>query len=395
MDVPSTLPESGSQIPQQHPTAENQPIETWSRPKSVTAACERCRRRKIRCDGDTPCATCRRFSIVCIRHRKGEAQLVLEKRIQELEAQVARLSAILSGSQNDPVAEDSLLVPPLPIDLSPTDSMSSAFGYPAVDPRVPHGAAPPLDVPRIQIVECANITGMPMAISPPGVPVASRSSTMSATMDTRLMLTQLGTNLSPPLSVSSSPTWEARSSVSPGSFALPSPSRRSSASSLVLDTTFDLPDVLFSEAGDSLMKVPGIGVSTSDEDLGNFTALTCAEADGLLDFICDKAPGLGVPLSRDSLQASFNIICDHSETPTPVNFCSASMARFQVYMAMAAALRLRADLRGGEKSMLANCYRLALEQIQSSQFWTQPLAYEAALLMVLFARATQESSNLG
>ncbi|PLN86179.1 hypothetical protein BDW42DRAFT_109190 [Aspergillus taichungensis] len=394
MDVPPPSPESNSQIPQQHLTVENQPVGTWSRPKSVAAACERCRRRKIRCDGDTPCATCRRFSIDCIRHRKGAAHVVLEGRIQELEAQVATLSAILSRSQNGSVVENLLLMPPLPTHPSPTDSMSSTFGYPAVGPDVHHGAVPPLDIPRIQIVECANMNAMPMTMSPSGVPVASRSSTMSAIMDTRLMPTQLGINLSPPLSASSSPTWEAQSALSPGSFAMPSPSRRSSASSLALDTNFDLPDCFSSEAGDSLLQVQGFGVSAFGDELEHFNLTTRAEADGLLNFICDRAPGLGVPLSRESLQASLNIVYDH-ETLTPTNPCSVSMARFQVYMAMAAALRLRSDVRGEENPMLGNCYRLALEQIQSSQFWTQPLAYGAAMLIVLFARATQESSGLG
>ena len=40
------------------------------RKKSVSNACERCRRRKIRCDGNTPCATCNRFSLPCVRTQK-------------------------------------------------------------------------------------------------------------------------------------------------------------------------------------------------------------------------------------------------------------------------------------------------------------------------------------
>lgn len=46
-------------------------VKDWQpRRKSVSNACERCRRRKIRCDGDTPCATCKRFSLQCIRTQK-------------------------------------------------------------------------------------------------------------------------------------------------------------------------------------------------------------------------------------------------------------------------------------------------------------------------------------
>jgi hypothetical protein len=46
-------------------------VKDWQpRRKSVSNACERCRRRKIRCDGDTPCATCKRFSLHCMRTQK-------------------------------------------------------------------------------------------------------------------------------------------------------------------------------------------------------------------------------------------------------------------------------------------------------------------------------------
>jgi hypothetical protein len=46
-------------------------IKDWQpRKKSVSNACERCRRRKIRCDGETPCATCKRFTLQCVRTQK-------------------------------------------------------------------------------------------------------------------------------------------------------------------------------------------------------------------------------------------------------------------------------------------------------------------------------------
>ena len=46
-------------------------VKDWQpRRKSVSNACERCRRRKIRCDGDTPCSTCKRFSQHCMRTQK-------------------------------------------------------------------------------------------------------------------------------------------------------------------------------------------------------------------------------------------------------------------------------------------------------------------------------------
>lgn len=40
---------------------------TKQKRKAVAVACERCRRRKIRCDGFQPCATCARFAVRCVR----------------------------------------------------------------------------------------------------------------------------------------------------------------------------------------------------------------------------------------------------------------------------------------------------------------------------------------
>jgi hypothetical protein len=35
------------------------------RRKTTVTACDRCRRRKIRCDGERPCQTCARFGVRC------------------------------------------------------------------------------------------------------------------------------------------------------------------------------------------------------------------------------------------------------------------------------------------------------------------------------------------
>ncbi|KAL1632875.1 hypothetical protein SLS58_011306 [Diplodia intermedia] len=76
----------------------HQPHRWRPRTKSVSNACERCRRRKIRCDGDAgPCSTCVRFCVACVRPPKLKdrmglgAHRALATRIQQLEAQLAEM----------------------------------------------------------------------------------------------------------------------------------------------------------------------------------------------------------------------------------------------------------------------------------------------------------------
>jgi hypothetical protein len=61
-------------------------VKDWQpRRKSVSNACERCRRRKIRCDGETPCSTCKRFTIQCVRTQKPKevvaSSVAIRKRV--------------------------------------------------------------------------------------------------------------------------------------------------------------------------------------------------------------------------------------------------------------------------------------------------------------------------
>jgi hypothetical protein len=70
---PSTILKGPASLPAADGPSRFSPttVRDWQpRRKSVSNACERCRRRKIRCDGDTPCATCRRFMLQCVRTQK-------------------------------------------------------------------------------------------------------------------------------------------------------------------------------------------------------------------------------------------------------------------------------------------------------------------------------------
>lgn len=66
--------------------------------KRVAQACDQCRRRKSRCDGGLDCSACKLVGLQCsygdtTKQARGPSYVAhLEKRIQELEVQVARLA---------------------------------------------------------------------------------------------------------------------------------------------------------------------------------------------------------------------------------------------------------------------------------------------------------------
>ncbi|KEF63131.1 uncharacterized protein A1O9_01107 [Exophiala aquamarina CBS 119918] len=85
--TPAMTKGSGSPSPQ--PSSQNAAINRRSRKNSVQMACERCRRRKIKCSGlPGPCSTCRSLGTVCHDpvKRRDRAQSLLENRIQRLES---------------------------------------------------------------------------------------------------------------------------------------------------------------------------------------------------------------------------------------------------------------------------------------------------------------------
>ncbi|KAF2108052.1 hypothetical protein BDV96DRAFT_693002 [Lophiotrema nucula] len=161
-------------------------VRDWQpRRKSVSNACERCRRRKIRCDGDTPCATCKRFSLPCIRTQKpreaiaSEHQAALESRIHQLEAQVAahvsspthgsdgariqQLEAQLAAHVSTPIhgmegMDQSLMGTPTSIDWqSPPPHLSLDTSFPGgfgSQTDLDLGSFSASSIPSIAITEC-------------------------------------------------------------------------------------------------------------------------------------------------------------------------------------------------------------------------------------------------
>ncbi|KAL2812736.1 hypothetical protein BJX63DRAFT_239049 [Aspergillus granulosus] len=394
MNVPRTSAESGQHLPQ-HPnaTAESGP----GRGKTVTTACERCRRRKIRCDGETPCATCRRFRINCVRIQKNDTH-ALETRVRQLEAQIAELTSGLAGVQpQDPNVPVS---PQWTPDIRLITDFSSPGPALAIDQQFsPFAGSPssPIEIPSIQVVDYADASSpvSPVSISPsssphPLVPVLPKH--MPDSMETGLRPTNTGATMSPPITACPSPNYTANPYLSPRSVPGPSRSRSSSVSSLGLDYDWasapgDLPVSSFAESnlGASMFEM----VPSVSEVAAPWTP-TRFESETLLDKYFDRTQGYSIPVTRSKLFEFLDLL-DH---PRPSSSgrelpCSVSMARFHVYMAMAIGLRMEMEGRATTIHLLHNCYRMALEEARSPLFWAQPYGVEAAMLVMIFAQVSR------
>ncbi|KAL2841862.1 hypothetical protein BJY01DRAFT_236224 [Aspergillus pseudoustus] len=395
MNVPRTSAESGQHHPQHpHAAAESGP----GRGKTVTTACERCRRRKIRCDGETPCATCRRFGIKCVRIQKNDTH-ALETRVRQLEAQIAELTSGLPQDAN-------ALASPQP--WTPDVRLMTDFGSPgpalSVDqPFSPFAGNPssPIEIPSIQVVDYADSASpvSPVSLSPspslhPLVPVLPK--TISDGLETRLRpTTSTGPTVSPPMTAYPSPNFTTMPYLSPRSVPGPSRSRSSSVSSLNLDYDWasasgDLPVSGFAESnlGASMFEmVPRISESAAAWTLTRF------ESETLLDKYFDRTQGYSIPVDRSKLFEFLDLI-DLPQLPSSGHDlpCSVSMARFHVYMAMAIGLRMETAERATTIHLLHTCYRMALDEARAPTFWTQPFGVEAAMLVMIFAQVSSQET---
>ncbi|KAG9241013.1 hypothetical protein BJ878DRAFT_253706 [Calycina marina] len=71
----------------------NRPVAKIRGPARVRAACDRCRMKKVKCDGDTPCLRCMQDSVVCTANKKvpTDAKAASTEYIRSMEAQQGRL----------------------------------------------------------------------------------------------------------------------------------------------------------------------------------------------------------------------------------------------------------------------------------------------------------------
>lgn len=374
---------------------------SWSpRPKPVIIACERCRRRKIRCDGETPCATCRRFSLNCIRSRRGsESQAALEDRVKQLEQRIVELSTDHSNkrvSQSDANKRTGRPSPPslhLFTDLAPSKSDS----HDSFRQHFPDGSPSGLDIPRIEVVDFENNMFPKSLPSSPYLPpsISETPNPLASGPDGRLLPPNFGLNLSPPMSVCSSLSYDTTPHLFPANFVESPISRRSSFSSSGLDFDYSVPDFPMCDISGEEGGASNFSLFSDYDNSNCHSRPTSLEIEALLDLFIQRTPGSAYPFGRDMLEIFLHITENPSQGLNQQPAYPVSMATFHVYMAMAIALRMKADRRSRESQLLEACYRLAVEQIRSHNFWSQPLSGEAAILLMLFSQASQQSVRQG
>ncbi|KAK9320023.1 putative c6 zinc finger domain protein [Lipomyces orientalis] len=375
------------------------PARSRHRIKSVPNACERCRRRKIRCDGHLPCSTCRRFSVACVRlpKQKSETHAALEDRIQRLEAKLAEMKASQPGSVATNMSAhlprlsvtETASQPSLRVDTS-FEFTPWSDSFDELASAAPNSAPP--DIPMIQI--------SPWALSPPTM---LSPATSSPCLTARFLTPEpcagfqpmLGSELSPPTATSTmsspisatlSPTWHSPPQQDPREYLNREDSnvRRRRPSRRVSVSSFDSHD---SESAGPENEGQSRIVTECD---GSTMIPTRFEAETLSDIFFAGVGSHDCPINRSSFQRCLDLVYDQPGSsdefrPHQTSY-SSRMAKFHVYMTMAIALRMKAYDGDIDTNLLDNCYQLAiLQQTASYRFWEQSGAVEAALLIALFA----------
>ncbi|KAF2793195.1 hypothetical protein K505DRAFT_306221 [Melanomma pulvis-pyrius CBS 109.77] len=408
-------------------------VTDWQpRRKSVSNACERCRRRKIRCDGNTPCATCNRFSLPCHRSQKprevvaSEHQAALESRIHQLEAQLAAhvntpMHGMESIDQNVMAAAGSSNFdwqspPPLTLDTN--------FSTPySPDNDLDLGSFSAGSMPSIAITECE-----PTSFASPSSPVPSfwsDSSTRPSSPDQpptsapKLAPPSRTQTFSPPIAPHNAPSWEFMAGGGSGQLKPHAPSqnlsRRTSASSLSQESE---------EEGESDVDMMPLAPVPHLPRQGIFAAHTeSPPPGGPRSSYTDRSRALSTTPFPSRFEAEtltsefvqhiesleykaysvnpsvFGKFCeavypDPAKRSTPVETStSVQMARFHVFMAMSIGMKVRIkDSPEATNSLLDTCYELAMQQTSSVTFWQEKGALEAAELLAVFASIRKEGN---
>ncbi|KAH6613880.1 hypothetical protein C7974DRAFT_66162 [Boeremia exigua] len=407
-------------------------VKDWQpRRKSVSNACERCRRRKIRCDGDTPCATCKRFSLQCVRTQKpkelvaSEHREALEDRIHQLESQLAaHVNAPMHGMEG---IDETILAatsdfnwqdtgPPPPINLGTTFANSFETG------GMDLSAFTQSSMPMIAINQCEHVPNVASPSSPvpsfwsgttrassPDMPPTSVPPQF-ASIPPHLRGSKPSTS---PLEPHTAPSWEFMAQPQSGQKTTArsrTHSRNTSNSSASLESE-DQAMSPIPEVDDDLLPfaastphLPRHGVfapspapaSTRSGYTDRSRAISTTplpsrfEAETLtsefMQHIKSHSPqAYGMPAS------SFLQLCEmvypNSQKASPsMLMASMSMARFHVFLAMATGMKLRIkDSPESTNALLDTCYDLAMQQTTTSTFWQEDGGVEAAQLLAVFA----------
>ncbi|KAF2473633.1 uncharacterized protein BDR25DRAFT_340965 [Lindgomyces ingoldianus] len=405
-----------------------------SRRKSVSNACERCRRRKIRCDGDTPCATCSRFSLACVRSQKSkesiqsEHQVALENRIHQLEAQLAaHMNAPMHGMES---ISQSLIGGQAAFDWQspPQLTLDTNFSTPFnPDTDIDMASFSATSIPSIAITKCEptpNDTspsspvpdfwdGTTRASSPEMLPTSAPQFATSVVPPTG------GKAFSPPITPHVAPSWEflaqeSSGHLKPNTTHPKSTSRRSSVSSFSLDnedaSISPFPDF---ESQIEMPRLPRQGIfaprvdsPTAMSSGPNFTdrsrAITSApfpsrfEAETLTGvFLNHIAAFESKPyaITPSIFRQIFDTVYpDPNRGPAFDTSVSVGMARFHVFFAMTIGMKIRIQGTAESNSLLERCYELAMQQTSSATFWQEIGGVEAIQLLSIFSLLGRESN---
>ncbi|KAF2645413.1 hypothetical protein P280DRAFT_465254 [Massarina eburnea CBS 473.64] len=379
-------------------------VKDWQpRRKSVSNACERCRRRKIRCDGDTPCSTCKRFSLQCVRSQKprevvaSEHQAALEGRIHQLEAQLAaHVSAPMHGMET---IDENAYMTTTPAALTPSTfdwgqsppplTVETNFASPfSPEGEIDLGnfsAGTVGSIPSIAITE-SNSKPFSPSQGPPHTapswefmaqgyqgqlkPKPSQSANMSRRTSTTASSTSMESDEPPDEDTDVMPLAPVPRLPRQGIFAAhtESPPPGSSRSS-------------FTDRSRAITTTP----FPSRFEAETLTAEFIAHLEAMEHKIYVVTPAL------------FSRICE-SVYPDPKkrgvsvdSTVSTQMARFHVFMAMAIGMKMRIkDAQEQTNSLLDTCYDLAMQQATSPTFWHENGGIEATQLLTIFASIRRE-----
>lgn len=419
-------------------------VKDWHpRRKSVSNACERCRRRKIRCDGETPCSTCKRFTLQCVRTQKprevvaSEHREALEGRIKHLESQLAaHVNAPMHGMESidqslmasTPTSFDWQSPPPL---LNLDTSIPASFTADDLDLGTFSASS---SMPSIAIDQCEHFP-QPAPNSPVPSLWSGTTRASSPDMPPTSVPTQYANrphypssikSFASPMESNTAESWEfmnqaSSSYLQPGTASSRGHSRRTSASSLSLDSDEQAMSPIPEVEDDILPLAPaprlprqGIFAARHTESPGptssrsSFTDRSRAlattplpsrfEAETLTTEFVHHIESL--EYGSYSISSSlFSQLCD-AVYPNPQRIsaietpASMPMARFHVFLAMAVAMKVRIkDSPEPTNALLDTCYDLAMQQATSSTFWQEFGGVEAAQLLLVFSAIRKSSAT--
>ncbi|KAH7116243.1 hypothetical protein B0J11DRAFT_571954 [Dendryphion nanum] len=415
-------------------------VKDWQpRRKSVSNACERCRRRKIRCDGSTPCGTCSRFSLPCVRTQKtkevlaSEHQAMLESRIHQLESQLAaHVNSPMHGMEGIESIDSSLMSGSSSFDWqSPPPQLSLDTAFPA--PFTPgqdmdlgsFSAGSIASLPSIAITECEHNPNISSPISP--VPSFWSGTTRASSPELQptsapqyppsLPMSARSQTFSPPAGLHGGESWEFLGQQDDGQLKPHAAhsqtfSRRTSVSSASLDSDEASEDLqplapiprlprqgIFSPRTESPISsgTPTASFTDRSRAMDAIPLPSRFEAETLTTEFVHFIDSISGPKPYSLSPAVFAKLCEAvypepgSRSSSVDNTLSQKVVRFHVFMAMAIGMKVRIrDSPEPSNALLDRCYELAMQQTSSAVFWQEQGSVEAAQLMSIFASIRKE-----